>query len=65
MLLANETVAKEYCRKEIPFLYRTHENPDMDKMEGVLSFYQKSGDFCEQEYGRDHTEGSAGNPVRN
>ena len=43
MLLANETVAKEYCRKEIPFLYRTHENPDMDKMEGVLSFIRNQG----------------------
>ena len=43
MLLVNETVAKEYCRKEIPFLYRTHENPDMDKMEGVLSFIRNQG----------------------
>ena len=38
MLIANETVAKEYCDREIPFLYRTHENPDPDKMEKVLSF---------------------------
>ncbi len=38
MLLANETVAKEYCEREIPFVYRTHENPDMDKMEKVLTF---------------------------
>lgn len=38
MLLANETVAKEYCEREIPFLYRTHENPDTDRMEKVLSF---------------------------
>lgn len=43
MLLANETVAKEYCSKEIPFLYRTHENPDMDKMEGVLTFIRGQG----------------------
>ena len=41
MLLANETVAKEYCDREIPFLYRTHENPDMDKMEKVLSFIRR------------------------
>lgn len=41
MLLANETVAKEYCDREIPFLYRTHENPDMDKMEKVLSFIRQ------------------------
>ena len=38
MLLANETVAKEYCEREIPFVYRTHENPDPDKMEKVLTF---------------------------
>ena len=43
MLLANETVAKTYCRKELPFLYRTHENPDMEKMEGVLSFIRRQG----------------------
>ena len=43
MLLANETVAKEYCTREIPFLYRTHEEPDMEKMEGVLSFIRNSG----------------------
>ena len=43
MLLANETVAKEYCTREIPFLYRTHEEPDMDRMEGVLSFIRNNG----------------------
>lgn len=43
MLLANETVAKEYCKKEIPFLYRTHENPDMEKMEGVLTYIRNQG----------------------
>jgi len=43
MLLANETVAQEYCTREIPFLYRTHEDPDMEKMEGVLSFIRNSG----------------------
>lgn len=43
MLLANETVAKEYCSRELPFLYRSHENPDMDKMEGVLSFIRSLG----------------------
>ncbi len=43
MLLANETVAKEYCEREIPFVYRTHENPDGDKMEGVLAFIRKQG----------------------
>ena len=43
MLMANETVARTYCKKELPFLYRTHENPDMDRMEGVLTFIRKQG----------------------
>ena len=43
MLQANETVAKEYENRKVPFLYRTHENPDMDKMEGVLSFIRNQG----------------------
>lgn len=33
MLAANETVAEEYYWQEIPFLYRTHETPDMEKMQ--------------------------------
>ncbi|WP_329957510.1 ribonuclease R [Novisyntrophococcus fermenticellae] len=43
MLQANETVAKEYFKREIPFLYRTHENPDMEKMEPVLTFIRNQG----------------------
>lgn len=31
--MANETVAEEYCTREIPFLYRTHDKPDGDRME--------------------------------
>jgi len=32
MLLANETVAEEFYWLEIPFMYRTHETPDPDKI---------------------------------
>lgn len=32
MLAANQTVAEEYFWLEIPFLYRTHEYPDMEKI---------------------------------
>ena len=43
MLMANETVARTYCKKELPFLYRTHENPDTDRMEAVLTFIRNQG----------------------
>lgn len=43
MLLANETVAREYCTREIPFLYRTHEKPDGDRMEGALHMIRDLG----------------------
>ncbi len=33
MLAANETVAEEYYWLEIPFLYRTHERPDPEKIQ--------------------------------
>lgn len=36
MLAANETVAQEYAQAGIPFVYRTHDTPDMEKMEPVL-----------------------------
>ena len=43
MLLANETVAREYCKGEYPFVYRTHENPDPDKVEELLMFLHNQG----------------------
>ena len=32
MLAANETVAEDYYWQQIPFLYRTHEKPDEEKI---------------------------------
>lgn len=43
MLLANETVAEEYCTGEYPFVYRTHDNPDPDKVESLLSLLRSQG----------------------
>ena len=43
MLAANETVAEEYCMLGLPFVYRTHETPDMEKMEVVLEMVHQAG----------------------
>lgn len=43
MLLANETVAEEYFWRELPFLYRTHEAPDDDKMKKLAAFINNFG----------------------
>ena len=43
MLMANETVAKEYCKGEYPFVYRTHENPDPEKVEELLMLLHHQG----------------------
>lgn len=38
MVLANETVAKEYNIKGVPFVYRIHESPKKEKLVSVLEF---------------------------
>ena len=43
MVLANETVAKEFCDKKIPFVYRIHESPRKEKIVSVLEFLQGVG----------------------
>ena len=43
MLAANETVAEEYFYREMPFLYRSHEKPDEDKMEQLATFLTNFG----------------------
>lgn len=43
MLLANETVAEEYYWRELPFLYRTHDVPDEEKMRQLAAFINNFG----------------------
>ncbi len=43
MLLANETVAEEYFWRELPFLYRTHETPDEEKMRRLCTLINNFG----------------------
>ena len=43
MLMANETVAQEYCTEEIPFVYRTHDNPDPEKVESLRTLLHNQG----------------------
>lgn len=43
MLMANETVAEEYFWREVPFLYRTHEQPDEEKIRTLSTFINNFG----------------------
>ena len=38
MLIANETIAEYFFWQEIPFLYRTHESPDTEKIQKLAAF---------------------------
>lgn len=43
MLIANETVAEDYFWQELPFVYRTHDNPDPEKMIKLGMFISNFG----------------------
>ena len=43
MLAANETVAEDFFWQEIPFVYRSHENPDPDKLLKLGTFIHNFG----------------------
>lgn len=43
MLIANETVAQHFYWQELPFVYRTHENPDPEKIEKLCLFIHNFG----------------------
>ncbi len=43
MLLANETVAEDYYWQELPFVYRTHDTPDEEKIRALATFINNFG----------------------
>lgn len=43
MLIANETIAEDFFWQEIPFVYRTHENPDPEKIQKLGIFINNFG----------------------
>lgn len=43
MLIANETVAEDAFWQELPFVYRTHDNPDPDRMRKLSTFINNFG----------------------
>lgn len=43
MLIANETVASHFFWQEIPFVYRTHDNPDTEKIRTLSTFINNFG----------------------
>lgn len=43
MLIANETVAEDYFWQEIPFVYRTHDKPDSEKISKLATFINNFG----------------------
>ena len=43
MLAANETVASDFYWRELPFAYRTHENPDTEKIQKLSTFINNFG----------------------
>lgn len=43
MLLANETVAEDYYWQELPFVYRTHDVPEEEKIRTLAAFINNFG----------------------
>lgn len=43
MVAANEQVAEEFYYREIPFLYRTHENCDDEKIKSLIPIFKSLG----------------------
>lgn len=54
MLMANETIAEDYFWQELPFVYRTHDNPDPEKMKKLGLFINNFGYHIRTQNGEVH-----------
>lgn len=54
MLMANETIAEDYFWQELPFVYRTHDNPDPEKMKRLGTFINNFGYMIRTQNGEVH-----------
>lgn len=54
MLTANETVAEDFYWQQIPFLYRTHDHPDPEKIKELIIFLNNFGYSVHTQQGEIH-----------
>lgn len=54
MLMANETIAEDCFWQELPFVYRTHDNPDPEKMKRLGTFINNFGYTIKTQQGEVH-----------
>ncbi len=54
MLMANETIAEDFFWQELPFVYRTHDNPDPEKMKRLGVFINNFGYTIRTQNGEVH-----------
>ncbi len=54
MLAANETIAEDFYWQQLPFLYRTHDNPDPEKIRQLITFLRNFGYSVRTQQGEVH-----------
>lgn len=54
MLIANETIAEDFFWQELPFLYRTHETPDTERIQKLTAIISNFGYYIKMGRGEIH-----------